>query len=351
MMKKIKTTKRKAVVGLLALVLFASNINTVAGKGGYDLEKPKLQVLGIPTLEKIRIDEKEIELKAYNIEGYNYLMLRDLACILKGTQKQFEVEWDQEKSSIKLIRGRAYTGRDIVLDMGENTSKEKAYKSTSKIYIDGQESKIKGYRINDNTYFKLRDLAKEIDFALDWDYIDGIELVLSDRYINKDQVQLNSVKDVGLLGYSDINIPSKYKKNLQSNVKNKNQEMKESMLELINEAREKEGLKPLVLDKQLIEMSRFKATDMKEANLLSHSGSYGELKDLLNKFNIDYRTAGENILKGCSCEKEMFHLWWSSPGHRANMMNPDYNKIGIAFAEIESAESTNKFWAVQEFTD
>ena len=29
----------------------------------------------------------------------------------------------------------------------------------------------------------------------------------------------------------------------------------------------------------------------------------------------------------------MFNLWWESPGHRANMLNPEVTRFGFAVAE------------------
>lgn len=337
-MKKIQNTK--AMLALFVIILLAANINTVFAKNEYDIEKENnaekfnLQISERSLIQKLMVDDKEIKLRSYSIEGYNYFMLRDLACALKETNKHFHVDWDSKNFAINLETGRPYIGADIVLDMKEANKKDSIYKNTAKIYIDGHKSNIEGYKINDNTYFKLRDLAKEIGFGVGWNSKEGIILLSS--------------AEIGALNHFDKNILLENEKSPQAQLGNKDQKMRESMLELINQARKKEGLKSLTLDKELIEMATYKVKDMKKTDLMSHSGSYGELKDLLNKFKIDYSTAGENLLKGCTCEVEMFELWWNSPGHRANMMNPKYNKIGIAF---EGIDSTNRYWAVQEFTD
>ena len=101
------------------------------------------------------------------------------------------------------------------------------------------------------------------------------------------------------------------------------------MLELCNEARREKGLSPLTLDKTLCRMATFKSQDM-TTNGFSHSGSYGELPDLLKKFNVNYSSAGENIAygtQGAYTIEEIFDSWMNSDGHRANILG-DFTKLG-----------------------
>ena len=56
---------------------------------------------------------------AYNIEGSNYFKLRDLAYVLNGTDKQFEVGWDAAANAISpcfLPLFRGVPGRGIDTD-------------------------------------------------------------------------------------------------------------------------------------------------------------------------------------------------------------------------------------------
>ena len=41
--------------------------------------------------------------------------------------------------------------------------------TNSKIYLDGKEVKFTAYNIEDNNYFKLRDIGAAFDFGVDWD--------------------------------------------------------------------------------------------------------------------------------------------------------------------------------------
>lgn len=121
-----------------------------------------------PTASKVLVDGKEIAFDAYEINGNNYFKLRDISSVLNGTSKQFEVSWDNEKQAINLLSSKAYTAVGGELAKGDGSNKA-ATPNTSKIYLDGKEISLTAYTINDNNYFKLRDLGQTFDFGVGWD--------------------------------------------------------------------------------------------------------------------------------------------------------------------------------------
>ena len=48
-----------------------------------------------PTASKVLVNDKDVAFDAYNINDNNYFKRRDIALQLSGTEKQFEVEWDE----------------------------------------------------------------------------------------------------------------------------------------------------------------------------------------------------------------------------------------------------------------
>ncbi len=101
------------------------------------------------------------------------------------------------------------------------------------------------------------------------------------------------------------------------------------MLDLINSERAKAGLAPLKANLKLTEVARLKAKDMIAKNYFSHnSPTYGSPFEMMRQFGISYRTAGENLAGAPSVDTAHRNLM-NSPGHRANILNPNYKEIGI----------------------
>lgn len=121
-----------------------------------------------PTASKVLVNGTETSFEAYMIDGNNYFKLRDLAKVVSGTEKQFEVTWDGDKKAINLISNKAYTPVGGEMASGDGAEKTPVL-NTSKIYKDGQEITLKAYTINENNFFKLRDIAKAFDIGITWD--------------------------------------------------------------------------------------------------------------------------------------------------------------------------------------
>lgn len=101
------------------------------------------------------------------------------------------------------------------------------------------------------------------------------------------------------------------------------------MLELVNAERTKAGLKPLAWDADLARVANIKAKDMVDNNYFSHtSPTYGSPFEMMRKFGIQYRTAGEN-LAGYSSVEGAHNGLMNSEGHRRNILNPSFTHIGI----------------------
>lgn len=122
-----------------------------------------------PNYSKVLVNGKEVAFEAYTIEGYNYFKLRDLAMALKGTEKQFEVEWDGANNAIKLTSGKPYTVAGGELAVSANLTAKQARPTNSKIFVDGTDIELTAYTIEGYNYFKLRDIGYFINFAVDYD--------------------------------------------------------------------------------------------------------------------------------------------------------------------------------------
>lgn len=146
-----------------------------------------LNVVGdvAPTASKIYVDGKEMQFEAYNIDDNNHFKLRDIAKAISGSEKQFEVSWDGEKSAINLISNSPYTEVGGELVLGDGTIK-KAQQSTASIYKDGQAMGFTAYTINDNNYFELRDIGQIFNFDVSWDAQTNSILIETDKEYTED---------------------------------------------------------------------------------------------------------------------------------------------------------------------
>lgn len=104
------------------------------------------------------------------------------------------------------------------------------------------------------------------------------------------------------------------------------------VVRLVNEIRVKNGLKELTYDWELSRVARYKSQDMKDNRYFSHtSPTYGSPFQMIKNFGLSYRSAGENIAKGYKTPQAVVNGWMSSSGHRANILNASYNRIGVGY--------------------
>jgi len=103
----------------------------------------------------------------------------------------------------------------------------------------------------------------------------------------------------------------------------------QEVFDLINAKRIANGLFALKIDDELQNVARIKAQDMVNNNYFSHtSPTYGSPFDMIKSFGISYKTAGENIA-GNSSNSSAVNAWMNSSGHRANILNNNFNYTGI----------------------
>lgn len=104
------------------------------------------------------------------------------------------------------------------------------------------------------------------------------------------------------------------------------------ILDLVNQARASAGVSPLKFDAGLLKTARLKAKDMVDNNYFSHqSPTYGSPFDMMRQFGISFNYAGENIA-GNQTADAAFQAWMQSEGHRKNILNGNFNYIGIGVA-------------------
>lgn len=119
----------------------------------------------------------------------------------------------------------------------------------------------------------------------------------------------------------------------------------QKLLELVNKAREGEGLEKLTIDESLMKVARTKAKDMTENSYFSHqSPTYGSPFDMMRQFDNAFKSAGENIA-GNKTVEGAFKAWMASDSHKKNILNSGFKVTGIG---IETSNTYGKI-LVQQF--
>ena len=111
-----------------------------------------------------------------------------------------------------------------------------------------------------------------------------------------------------------------------------------------NEARANQGLPPLRLDPVLTEASALHAHEMADHAIISHQfDGEPELATRGANAGAHFSLISENV--GEAPSSVIIHdLWMHSPGHRANLLDPDVDSIGIAIVTRDK-----QLYAVEDF--
>ncbi|WP_059172463.1 SafA/ExsA family spore coat assembly protein [Bacillus sp. FJAT-27445] len=118
--------------------------------------------------------------------------------------------------------------------------------------------------------------------------------------------------------------------------------VEQQVISLTNQERAKHGLKALTHDWELSRVARYKSVDMRDKNYFSHtSPTYGSPFTMMKNFGVAYRSAGENIAAGQTTAAEVVRAWMNSPGHKANILNKGYTRIGVGYA---AGGSQRHYW-------
>lgn len=109
--------------------------------------------------------------------------------------------------------------------------------------------------------------------------------------------------------------------------------VEQEMVRLVNQARAQNNVPALKVDTSLANVARTKSQDMMDNNYFSHnSPKYGSPFDMMKSFGIKYVQAGENIA-GNQTVAAAHNALMNSPGHRKNILSPDFTHIGIGITK------------------
>lgn len=166
---------------LISSLLAASMLATFASAASGNAQTAQ------PSPHAIYVDGTKANVAAYTIAGNNYFKLRDIASIVSGSEKQFEVSWNNDAKRIDLTSGKPYTIVGGELGAIGSASKQ-AETSTAVVYKDNAQMDYTGYNIDDNNYYKLRDVCKSFDIGINWDAENQrVDILTDENYVDDSQ--------------------------------------------------------------------------------------------------------------------------------------------------------------------
>ena len=125
------------------------------------------------------------------------------------------------------------------------------------------------------------------------------------------------------------------------------QAIEREVFELLNKEREKQGLSILRLSEPLSLLARKHSQEMALHENLGHLSSSGkDYTDRLVEDKFYFKKNGENVARSDSFLAELIHEgFMKSPGHRENILDPEFDEVGIGIALSEK----KVYYVTQDF--
>ena len=124
-----------------------------------------------------------------------------------------------------------------------------------------------------------------------------------------------------------------------------NADFVKQVVNLVNQERAKAGLSPVTADTSIQAAAQVRAKEIEKS--FTHTRPDGSsFSTALTQQGVTYRGSGENIAWGQKTPEQVMNGWMNSEGHRANILNKNFTKIGVGYHQ--NASGTN-YWT-QLFT-
>ena len=147
-------------------------------------EKKEMKTVDVKaTNQKVKLDGKDVVIYGYNIDGYNYFKLRDLAAVLKDSKAKFGVEY--KDALVTLTKGADYKVAET--DQKEVKAMSKGMITNDKVMVGDKALTAKAYKVDDSNYYKLRDLGEALGFGVDFDKATNTVLLMSEKEAAKEE--------------------------------------------------------------------------------------------------------------------------------------------------------------------
>lgn len=124
--------------------------------------------------------------------------------------------------------------------------------------------------------------------------------------------------------------------------------LQKKVISIVNQNRKKQGLEALTMDEKLMKAAQDRAKELTKS--FSHTRPNGtSCFTIFEKYKITPTASGENIAAGQRSAAAVMDSWMNSQGHKENIMNNKFKKIGVGLVIVPN-DMYSYYW-VQMFTD
>ena len=126
----------------------------------------------------------------------------------------------------------------------------------------------------------------------------------------------------------------------------------EGLLHEVNMHRALNGASALRLNAKLSTAAQKHAEDMAKRGFFGHRSPDGRvLEQRVSKEDYFWEKIAENLFAGMLSPKAIAETWMTSAGHRANMINGDFNDAGVGYFPMlgENASARDRYYWVIVF--
>jgi uncharacterized protein YkwD len=105
----------------------------------------------------------------------------------------------------------------------------------------------------------------------------------------------------------------------------------QTLIDLTNAYRQGLDLPQLIVNSRLTQAAVNKAKNILAEQYFSHTSPEGKkFSDWIKEVNYAYFYVGENLAIDFSSPQDTFSAWLNSPTHKANIVRPEFQEIGVA---------------------
>ncbi len=144
------------------------------GTTTYAAELPAKYVTAKPAVQEVTLDGHSEMMQCYNINGYNYFRLRDVAQVvtehIADPYHHFNVGYNKERNFVSIDMQEEYVPVEGSKTYVIGTEEKQGVLSDSQIFVTSwyDAQGMYGYVIDGYTFYKLRELAKVLEMDVNW---------------------------------------------------------------------------------------------------------------------------------------------------------------------------------------